>query len=126
MKIEMHWLNHVVEAMQNGGSIPLSWSAYSGKYATNVNIIKSISSMLPLFKEDSHSVTLMIHAFKLIKKVIDFLNPGQTPVMIIDQPLYAIAKNIQWNMPERYGKDKLVVMLGGLHIEKGFLAMIGS
>ena len=72
--------------------------------------------MLPLFKEDSHSVTLMIHAFKLIK-VTDFLNPGQTPVMT-----FAIAKNIQWNMPERYGEYKLVVMLGGLHIEMGFLA----
>ena len=46
----------------------------------------------------------MIHAFKLIK-MTDFLNPGQTPVMIFDQPLYAIAKNIQWNMPERYGED---------------------
>ena len=122
----MDWLNHVVEAMQNGGSIPLSWSAYSAEYATNVNIIKSISSMLPLFNEDSHYVTLMIHAFKLIKKVTDFLNPGQTPVMIFDQPLYAIAKNIQWSMPERYGEDKLVVMLGGLHVEMGFLVMIGS
>ena len=29
-------------------------------------------------------------------------------------------------MPGRYGEDKLVVMLGGLHIEMGFLAMIGS
>ena len=28
VKIEMDWLNHVVEAMQNGGSVPLSWSAY--------------------------------------------------------------------------------------------------
>ena len=120
MKIKMDWLNHVVEAIHNGGSIPLSWSAYSAKYETNVNIIKSISSMLPLFKEDSHSVTLMIHVFKLIKKVTDFLNPGQTPVMISDQSLYAIAKNIQWNMPERYDEDKLVVMLGGLHIEMGF------
>ena len=93
----MNYLNHVAEAMPNGGSVPLSWSAYSAKYATNMNIIKSISSMLPLFKEDSHSVTLMIHAFKLTKKVTDFLNPGQTPVMIFDQSLYAIAKNIQWN-----------------------------
>ena len=50
IKIEMDWLNHAVEAMQNGGSVPSSWSAYTTKYATNVNIIKSISSMLPLFK----------------------------------------------------------------------------
>ena len=29
-------------------------------------------------------------------------------------------------MPERYSEDKLIVMLGGLHIEMGSLAMIGS
>ena len=40
MKIEMDWLNHVAKAMQNGGSIPLSWSAYGAKYTTDVNIIK--------------------------------------------------------------------------------------
>ena len=62
MKINIYWLNYVVETMQNRGSVPLSWSAYNAKYATDVNIVKSIFSMLPLFKEDSHSVTLMIHA----------------------------------------------------------------
>ena len=77
----MDWLNHVVKAMQNGGSVKLLWSAYLAKYATNMNIIKSISSMLPLFKEDAHFVTLMIHAFKLIKKATGFINPCQTPVM---------------------------------------------
>ena len=57
MKMEMDWLNQVVEHMENEGNLPQSWSAYNAKYTTNVNIIKSISSMLPLFKENSHSVT---------------------------------------------------------------------
>ena len=52
----------------------------------------------------------------------DFLKLGKTPMTIFDQPLYAIAKNIQWNMPEH----KLVVMLGGPHTEMRFLAIIGS
>ena len=63
---------------------------------------------------------------KLIEKVTNFLNPGETPVLVFDQPLYAIAKTIQWNMPDRFGENKFVIMLGGLHIEMGFLALIGS
>ena len=46
-----------------------------------------------------------------------FLNPGQTPVIAADQPLYALAKQIQWHWPENYGEDKFVLMFGGLHIE---------
>ena len=34
-----------------------------------------------------------------------------------DQPLYAIAKKIQWQWPETHGEKKYVVVLGGLHIE---------
>ena len=54
------------------------------------------------------------------------LNPGQTPVLAFDQPLYAIAKNIQWNLPDNFGGDKFVIMMGGVHIEMGFLALMGS
>ena len=93
MKLEMEWLENI----EHNDSLPLSWSAYNAKYVTNINIIKSISSMLPLFKEDSHSVSLMTHAMQLIEKVTNFLNPGQTPALVFDQPLYAIAKTIQWN-----------------------------
>ena len=126
MELEMEWLNQVVENIEHNDSLPLSWSAYNAKYVTNINIIKSISSVLPLFKEDSYSVSLMTHAMQLIEKVTNFLNPGQTPVLVFEQPLYAIAKAIQWNMPNRFGENQFVIMLGGLHIEMGFLALIGS
>ena len=63
---------------------------------------------------------------KLAQKVTVFLNQGQTPVMTFDQPLYAIAKTIQWTWPEQFGEDKLLVMLGGLHIEMAFIGLIGS
>ena len=118
MKLEMEWLNRVFENIEHNDSLPLSWSAYNAKYATNINIITSISSMLPMFKEDSHSVSLMTHAMQLIDKVTNFLNPGQTPVLVFDQPLYAIAKTIQWNMPDRFGENKFVIMLEGLHIDR--------
>ena len=95
MKLEIEWLNQVVENIEYNDFLPLSWSAYNAKYVTNINIITSISSMLPLFKEDPHSVSLTTHAMQLIEKVTNFLSPGQTPVLVFDQPLYAIAKTIQ-------------------------------
>lgn len=51
-----------------------------------------------------------------VRDTVAFLNPGQTPVIAADQPLYALAKQIQWQWSEQYGEDKYVIMFG-LHIE---------
>ena len=44
----------------------------------------------------------------------------------MDQPLYAIGKQIQWRSPQLYGEDKYVMMLGPLHIEMAALKVIGD
>ena len=54
-----------------------------------------------------------------------FLNPGQTPVIAADQPLYAPLKQIQWEWPE-YGDYKFVIMFGGLHLEMAALKSLGT
>ena len=62
---------------------------------------------------------------KKIWDTVAFLNPGQTPVIAADQPLYALLKQIQWEWPE-YGEDKFVIMFGGLHIEMAALKSLGT
>ena len=62
----------------------------------------------------------------VIKKSIDFLNPGQIPVITVDQPLYSVVKQIQWNWPDTYGGDKFVIIPGGLHIEMATLSTLGN
>lgn len=62
----------------------------------------------------------------IIKSNTDFLDPGQIPVIAFDQPLYALAKTIQWNWPDEYGEEKFVIMLGGLHIEMVAWETIGD
>ena len=52
-----------------------------------------------------------------INEIVEFLNPGQVLVITADQPIYAVAKQVQWQWPEMYGEDKFVIMFGGLHIE---------
>ena len=57
---------------------------------------------------------------------MDHINSGQIPVIAFDQPLYTIAKQIQWKWPEMYGEEKFVIMLGGFHVGKAALFTVGN
>ena len=59
----------------------------------------------------------------IVKNTIQYLNPGQVPVIAADQPLYAPAKQVQWTWPEEFGEEKFVVMFEGLHIELAALKL---
>ena len=76
-----------------------------------------LTALLPLLRDQAHSVATIKHVMDKISDTVAFLNPGQVPVIAADQPIYAVAKQIQWYWPEQYGDDKLVIMFGGLHIE---------
>ncbi|KAH3798968.1 hypothetical protein DPMN_152572 [Dreissena polymorpha] len=89
-------------------------------------IPSDILSVLPLFQEEAKSAAILRHSMTIIKACVNFLNPGQIPVMACDQPLYALAKNIQWNWPERYGDNLIVVMFGCIYIEIAALRTIGD
>ena len=62
----------------------------------------------------------------VLKKAIKFLNPAQIPVMAVDQPLFALAKMVQWKWPDTHGEDKYVVMFGGLHLEMALWSTLGD
>lgn len=110
-------------------SDPVSWGAYHAVMQSQgfaKDKTPGISSLLPLFHEDSKTPAMIKHALDLIKNAVGFLNPGQIPVVALDQPLFAIAKQIQWKYPQIYGENILSVMLGGLHTEMAFLKAIGT
>ena len=44
------------------------------------------------------------HSLDTVKDAVEYLNPGQTPVIAFDQPLFALAKKVQWHHPQTYGK----------------------
>ena len=62
----------------------------------------------------------------LLRKITAYLNPVQTPVMAFDQPLFALAKYVQWSWPQSLGEDGFVVMFGVLHIEVALWSTIGD
>ena len=86
------------------------------------------TSLLPLFQESVHTVAMIRHSIDVVRNAVQHLNPGQTPVLTCDQPLFTLAKQIQWKWPDTYGEDKLVVMFGGggLHIEMTALKTLGD
>lgn len=104
----------------------ISWSAYHASREEQKPIYLTVSAMLPLFQESAHTVSMIRHSIDIVSRAVHNLNPGQVPIVTFDQPLYTLAKEIQWNWPETYGEDKLVVMFGGLHVEMAVLKALGS
>ena len=73
--------------------------------------------MLPLFYEKSATPAMIKHGMDVVKQATNLLNPGQIPVITFDQPLFALAKLVQWHFPATQGEGQYVAMLGGLHTE---------
>ena len=63
------------------------------------------SALLPLFADDSKSVARIKHSMDVVRNAVEILNPGQVPVIACDQPLYKIAKEVQWPWPDTLGED---------------------
>ncbi len=104
----------------------IAWAAHHAKLQPEVLNLPAITALLPLFYEKADSPAMIRHGMDIIKTITEFLNPGQTPVMTCDCPIFAKAKFIQWTWPLSYGEDKFVVMFGGLHIEMALWNMLGD
>ena len=126
---EREWLENVFEKLNQGelqNNEYISWAAYHASMQNELPQKVCLSAMLPLFKEQAHSPAMIRHSMIVVRDAVQFLNPGQIPVVTFDQPLYAIAKQVQWNRPDMFGEDQFVVMLGGLHIEMASFKALGN
>lgn len=116
---------NLTEEVGNGTSI--TWSAHHATQRRDEGVFEvSITALMPLLRDLAHSVATIKHMMNKVRDTVTFLNPGQVPVVTADQPIYALAKQIQWQCPEDYGEDKFVLMFGGLHIEMAALRSIGT
>ena len=125
---ECLWLDHTRQTLENSTETlgKISWAAYHASHQRPVVHAICPSALLLLFPESGHTAAMIKHSLCIVKSATEHLNPGQTPVITFDQPLYALAKKIQWKWPEVYGEDKFVVMMGGLHIEMATLKTLGD
>ena len=126
LALEYEWLEKVRVTEEVDGTASITWSSHHASQKRGLAFDVSISSLLPLLRDEAHSVSTIRHVMDKIRDVVTLLNPQQVPVIAADQPLYALAKQIQWHWPERYGEDKFLIMFGGLHIEMAALKSAGT
>ena len=108
----------------------ISWAAYHASQQqttrsseeTNVDL----TSLLLLFHDEAKSVAMIRHSMNIVRTAVHILNPGQIPILTCDQPLYSLAKQIQWSWPACYGENQFIVMFGGLHIEMTSFKVLGD
>ena len=70
----------------------ISWSAY---YANTYHVLippPASHALLHLFTESPHSTAILRHS----KAAVQYLNPGQIPVLTADQQLFAMLKEMRW------------------------------
>ena len=104
-----------------------TWSGYYSRMQDCSSLKhRAEIGILPLFPDKSTDPCLVKHVMLIVKQSIEFLNPGQTPVLGCDQPLFALAKQLQWQFPSILCDDKYVILIGGLHIESKAHLMLGK
>ena len=86
----------------------------------------SVCALLPLFYEKAATHSMIKHGMDVQRQAIAHLSPGQIPVTTMDQPLFALAKLVQWKWPSTHGEHLHVVMLGGLHTEMALWNTLGD
>lgn len=75
-------------------------------------------------EDEAKSPTLIKHSLDAWKDAVAYLKPEQTPVVAFNQPVYVLAKKMQWHHPDTY--DQMVTMMGPLHTEVALMNTIGD
>ena len=104
----------------------LVWAAYPASKQLSAETPPAVCALLPLFHEKAATPAMVKHGMDVQRLAIEHINPGQVPVSTFDQPLFALAKLLQWKWSTCYGESVHVVMLGGLHIEMALWNTLGD
>ena len=75
------------------------WGTADCPIAEPTTLPPAKSYMFPMFTESPTSPTMAWHAMKVLSKAIYYLNHGQIPVMVANQPLFTLAKIITIKIP---------------------------
>lgn len=129
-KSEEEWIEHATSFLgksEVGKEDAVTWAAYhASKQLPDTENQPARTALLPLFHEKADSPAMIKHAMNILKSITQYLNPGQIPVLACDCPIFANSKYIQWKWPANYGEDKIIIMFGGLHLEKAMWTALGD
>ena len=111
------WLNLVKNKISQEEMEPGQWISWAASHAS----IAQPRSTPPAHSTCCLSSWNPLQAqrwLSMLSQAINFINPGQTPVVEADQPLFQLAKKIQWKYPEtEIGESSFLVTLGAMHTE---------
>ena len=125
---EEQWVVHSLEKLDEESVTSgdtLAWAAFHASAQTEEDP-PALTALLPLFYEKAATPAMVKHGMDVIRQAVTFLNPGQVPIITVDQPLFALAKMVQWKWPDSHGEQAYVVILGGLHIEMALWSVLGD
>ena len=125
---EERWLEYSLGKLDEGSVSPsetVTWAAYHASTQMEEDP-PALTALLPLFYKKAATPAMVKHGMDVLRQAITFLNPNQIPVITVDQPLFALAKMVQWKWPTSHGEQAYVVMLGGLHIEMALWSVLGD
>ena len=101
------WMAHVNSVLQHD-TLPenevITWSLYNSRLMNDDSLKPSaVIGVLPLFPDKAASPSMIKHAMQLTmqEKIVPV---SRTGAIGADQPLYAIAKQLQWTFPESVGE----------------------
>lgn len=127
--VEIDWLQHVQDLVLKEDldkDDAISWAAYRASKTSPSTYEPAVIALLPMFLENAHSLAMILHSMNVVQSVVRHVNNAQTPVIAVDQPLFALAKQIQWKLVNSHREDKFVVMFGRLHIEMTAFKVLGK
>ena len=81
-------------------TVPLNhgWASYHVSQKRCKRRRKGFISALLFLREKVHTLGLQYHCMNIATNTINKLNPGQPPVDLCNQPVFALTKQIQWKL----------------------------
>ena len=85
-----------------------------------------LHALLPMFTDSAHSTAMLRHSIDITKAPLQYLNPGQIPVLTADQPLFTMLKEIKWafSRPQVKTKSKQKEQLAVLKSDCGLFSRL--
>ena len=74
--------------LENGDNV--SWATNHAERQPPTERQPSKILLLPLFTEALHTVAMIRHSIVIVRKTVKHLDPDHTPVITMDQPLFAL------------------------------------
>ena len=81
----------------------LAWAAFRASLPAPSYLVVVVA-LLPVYLEDAHSAAVILYGMNFADRIVQYVNSDQTLVLAMDQPLFAIPKQIQWNSSKLINK----------------------